>query len=76
MLVVLVAWGLVVRRAPALAPSAGWRARGSVPWLATVLVAGVTPVALVTWLVVMEPDLSDVLGACSRRCSPTWSPMP
>lgn len=63
MLVALAAWGLAVRRAPALAPSPGWRARGRLPWLATALVAGVTPVALVTWLVVMEPDLSDVVGA-------------
>lgn len=63
MLVVLVAWGLVVRGAPALAPSSEWRVRGGVPWLATALVAGVTPLALVTWLLVMEPDLSDVVGA-------------
>lgn len=63
MLAALAAWALVVKMAPALAPSAQWRARGSVPWLATALVAGVTPFALVTWLLVMEPDLSDVVGA-------------
>jgi uncharacterized protein len=63
MLVALAGWGLVVRWSPALAPSTQWRARGSVPWLATALVAGVTPIALVTWLLVMQPDLSDVVGA-------------
>lgn len=63
MLVALGGWALVARRLPTLAPSSQWRARGTVPWLWTALVAGVTPVALVTWLRVMEPDLSDVIGA-------------
>ena len=38
----------------------GW-SRGRVPLLPTVIVAGVTPLALVTWLLVMQPDLSDVI---------------
>jgi membrane protease YdiL (CAAX protease family) len=63
MLVGLAVWGVAVRCVPALAPSSGWRARGRVPGLATVLVAGVTPFALVSWLLVARPDLSDVIGA-------------
>jgi uncharacterized protein len=35
--------------------------RGRIPLLATLVVGGVTPVALVTWLLVMQPDLGDVL---------------
>lgn len=63
MAVALGVWGLLARRSPALAPSPAWRARGELPWAWTVIVAGVTPLALVGWLVVMGPDLSDVVGA-------------
>lgn len=49
------------RLAPALRPSATWRARGVLPLLPTLLVAGVTPFALTAWLVLFDPDLSDIV---------------
>lgn len=40
--------------------SVGW-VRGHVPRLSTLVVGGVTPLALVGWLWLMRPDLGDVL---------------
>ncbi|UJR78794.1 CPBP family intramembrane glutamic endopeptidase [Sandaracinus amylolyticus] len=61
MAIALGAFALLARSLPRLAPGPTWRARGEVPWLATLVVGGVTPIALVLWLVVMQPDLGDVL---------------
>jgi membrane protease YdiL (CAAX protease family) len=51
---------LAARRWPAVAPSSGWRRRGGVPGVATAIVGGVTPFALVAWFVVMRPELGDL----------------
>jgi membrane protease YdiL (CAAX protease family) len=40
-----------------------WRARGRVPLVWTLLVGGVTPVALFAWMILFRPDLRDVVGA-------------
>lgn len=63
---------MLARRVPALAPGPAWCAQGRVPWLATLAVGGVTPIALVGWLLVMRPDLGDVLGAYV----PAGAPLP
>lgn len=61
MAIALGAFGLLVRGAPSLAPSAAWRAKGNVPLPATAFVGGVTPFALTAWLFVARPNLGDVL---------------
>lgn len=58
-LIVFLGWA---RASPVLRPSEGWRSRGSLPIGPTMLVAGVTPFALTAWLVVFDPDLSDVVA--------------
>ena len=63
LLVVLVAFSLLQRWLPELAPSAAWRARGTLPFGATALVGLVTPLALVGWLRLLRPDLHDLLDA-------------
>lgn len=62
MLLVLAASVLLWRRWPALAPSATWRTKGSIPVLPTLAVALVTPAALLTWWVLLRPDLRDVVS--------------
>jgi uncharacterized protein len=63
MLLGLLGFVTLGRLAPALRPSPAWRARGSVPLGWTVLVGGITPPALVGWLVLFRPDLRDVVRA-------------
>lgn len=63
MAIALGIYALLVRLDPALAPAPGWRAAGRIPLLPTAVVAGVTPFALVGWLLVARPDLSDALRA-------------
>ncbi len=52
---------MLARWSPSMAPSAQYRARGSVPVGATALVGGVTPFALGAGLALARPDLGDVL---------------
>lgn len=57
----LLAWWFASRSFPLLRAS-GWQILGGVPWLTTILCALVTPIALVTWVRLMHPDLSDLLS--------------
>ena len=59
MMLALALFLAIERGRPVLDPLA-W-ARGRVPAAPTLVVGGVTPVALVAWLVIMRPDLGDVL---------------
>lgn len=63
MILALLAWGVVARARPGVRASREWRARGSVPVIATIGVGGVTPIALGAWLLIMRPDLTDVAKA-------------
>jgi len=63
MAVALVAFLLLARVAPGFAPPPRWWAPGRVAWGWTALVGGVTPVALVGWLLLVHPNLRDVVGA-------------
>lgn len=58
----LLGWRFAQRRLPVLRVGPEAFAVGSVPWGWTLLCAGVTPVALVAWLVLTKPDLGDVLA--------------
>lgn len=51
----------VAHRFPSVRPGPEWRRLGEVPIGPTLLVAGVTPIALVGWLLVVRPDLGDVV---------------
>ncbi len=65
----LVGYSLVARRIPALL-SSGWRDLGQVPWGLTVMCGAVTPVALVSWVLVMQPNLNDLLQPISQFSPP------
>jgi membrane protease YdiL (CAAX protease family) len=58
----IAAFFVLGRFVPALRPSASWRAKGTVPRGWTALVGGVTPVALWGWVLLMHPNLRDVVG--------------
>ncbi|MBN1945325.1 MAG: CPBP family intramembrane metalloprotease [Bradymonadales bacterium] len=45
---------------PRLGPSGWWRL-GTLPWLSTAVCAAVTPVGLVAWVRLADPDLSNLL---------------
>jgi membrane protease YdiL (CAAX protease family) len=62
MLLALLVYGLVARGVRALTPR-GWWAWGSVPWWPTALCAAVTPIALVSWVLWLTPDIEDLLRA-------------
>lgn len=53
-------FAVTIRLLPRVAPSPSWRERGSLPLGWTMLVGGVTPVALLGWVLVLHPDLSDL----------------
>ena len=55
---------------PSLSPSKEWCVRGRLPWLEISFVAGVTPVALVGWIVAARPDLSDIVVSYGLRDYP------
>lgn len=59
----LAAYALLVRLAPSAGPPPGSLARGLLPgrWIA--LVGGVTPGALLAWLLLTHPDLSDITSS-------------
>lgn len=59
-----------VRLAPSLAPSPTWRARGRLPGLSIALVAGVTPIGLLGWVLVLHPQLGDIVTAYGLRRYP------
>lgn len=63
MLLAMVGFLALGRVVPPLRPSDTWRARGRVPLAWTLLVGGVTPIALVGWMVLFHPNLRDVVGA-------------
>jgi hypothetical protein len=60
MAIALVAFAVVVRVLPGVAPGPRWCSLGrpTLGWAA--LVGGVTPVALMVWIAALHPDLSDV----------------
>lgn len=63
MALALAAFGVLAWRFPRLRPGADWRATGRVlPGLSAV-VGGVTPLALSGWLLLMKPDLHDIVDA-------------
>ena len=62
MAIALGAFVLVARVVPAFAPSPRWWAPGRAPPGWTALVGGVTPIALVGWVVLFHPNLRDVVG--------------
>jgi uncharacterized protein len=59
--IALAAFVLLARVAPRFAPPPRWWAPGRVPPGWTALVGGVTPVALVGWVVLFHPNLRDVV---------------
>lgn len=61
MMIALSLFALAGRAWPALRPSRAWRSVGRVPLVWTGIVAGLTPVALSTWVVLFRPDLGDVV---------------
>ncbi|MFO0579339.1 MAG: CPBP family intramembrane glutamic endopeptidase [Polyangia bacterium] len=63
MAIALSAYAALTTLVPALRPPPGWAERGRLPlrWIA--LVGGVTPGALTAWLVLMQPDLSDLTSS-------------
>jgi uncharacterized protein len=63
MAIALAAFVLLGRVAPGFALPPRWWAPGRVPLGWTALVGGVTPVALVGWVVLFHPNLRDVVGA-------------
>jgi membrane protease YdiL (CAAX protease family) len=60
MLLALPAFAIAGRFVADVRPSPAWRAPGRIAWGWTAVVGGVTPVALVSWLLVMRPDLHNV----------------
>jgi membrane protease YdiL (CAAX protease family) len=61
--IALAAFALLGRVVPGFAPPPRWWAPGRVPLGWTALVGGVTPVALIGWVVLFHPNLRDVVGA-------------
>lgn len=60
MAIALVAHALAARVVPGVAPGQQWRSLGRPTLGGAALCGGVTPVALLGWLYVFQPDLSDV----------------
>jgi len=56
----LLAYLLAAKWIPSLRARGGWTL-GHIPWRPTIACAAVTPFALVAWVVVMTPDLHDLL---------------
>ena len=56
----LLAYLLAAKLVPSLR-ARGWWTLGHIPWRSTIVCAAVTPFALVTWVVVMTPDIHDLL---------------
>lgn len=64
MAMAVLALGGLMALSPALWPSEpGWV--GRVPPLPTLVAGGITPVALVSWLLAAQPDLSDIVALVS-----------
>lgn len=72
MALALAAYALLARFAPSVRPPAGSLVPGLVPgrWIA--LVGGVTPVALVVWLLLTSPDLSDITSSPLLKLPKVW----
>jgi uncharacterized protein len=64
--VALFVWWLHDRRWPE-----GWR-WGRIPLGWTALAAGVTPIGLVTWLILLRPDLGDIVDRYVPDAHPAW----
>ena len=56
----LLAYLLASKLSPSLS-ARGWWTFGRIPWLPTILCAAVAPFALVHWVLVMTPDIDDLL---------------
>lgn len=63
MALALTAYALLARLMPSVRPAPGSLAPGQRPWRWIALVGGVTPGALLAWLLLTRPDLSDITSS-------------
>lgn len=72
MALALAAYALLGRFVPATQPPAGSLSPGRLPWEWIALVGGVTPGALLAWLLLTNPDLSDITSSPLLKVPRVW----